>query len=155
MESDAERVEKITRILFFYNHENCNNELRRRQIILRYLEIKIRRQRKILQVSATLLSQLFKLKQLVQSLNKKQRKKRSCGKHIRNKGWWATVSTSYNDERFKQAFRVSRTTFEYISQKTSPLLLKEETGAGTICPEERLAIALYKIGRGDYNYTIG
>ena len=92
MESDAERIEKINKILFFYVHESCNNELRRRQIILRYLEIKIGRQRRILRVSATLLSQFFKLKELVQSLSKKQRKKRSCGKHIRNKGWWATVS---------------------------------------------------------------
>ena len=144
IKSDAERIEKINKILFFYVHESCNNELRRRQII----EIKIRRQRKILQVSATL--KFFKLKQLVQSLSKKQRKK-----HIRNKGLWAIVSTSYKDERFKQAFRVSRTTFDYMSQKTSPLLPKEEIGAGTICPEERLAIALYKIGRGDYNNTIG
>ena len=75
MESGAERIEKINKILFFYVHESYNNELRRRQIILRYLEIKIRRQRKILQVSATLLSQFFKLKQLVQRLNKKQKKK--------------------------------------------------------------------------------
>ena len=80
--------------------------MRRRQII----EIKIRRQRKILQVSATL--KFFKLKQLVQSLSKKQRKK-----HIRNKGLWAIVSTSYKDERFKQAFRVSRTTLIIYHKK--------------------------------------
>ena len=42
MESDAERIEKINKILFFfYVHESCNNELIRRQIILRYLEIKL------------------------------------------------------------------------------------------------------------------
>ena len=50
MESDAERIEKINKILFFFCvHESCNNELRRRQII----EIKIRRQRKILQTKTT------------------------------------------------------------------------------------------------------
>ena len=32
--------------------------------------------------------------------------------------------------------------------------MKEETGAGAISHEERLAITLYKIGREDYNYTI-
>ena len=41
MESDAERIKKINKILFFYVYESCNNELIRRQIILRYLEIKL------------------------------------------------------------------------------------------------------------------
>ena len=35
------------------------------------------------------------------------------------------------------------------------ILLKEDAGVGSISPDKRLAITLYKLGRGDYNYTIG
>ena len=155
MESDADRNMRLNKILILYLYERYRYELKNRQNIIRYLEIKIRKQPQILQVSTTLLKQCLSLQQLKQDLNKKKRRKRSCGKHIRNKGWWNTVSVSYNDERFKQTFRVSKTTFDYILQRIAPLLVKEETGAGAISPEERLAITLYKIGRGDYNYTIG
>ena len=61
----------------------------------------------------------------------------------------------YNDERFKQAFRISRNTFHYILQKVGLTILKEDNGFGSISPDESLAITLYKLGRGDSNYTIG
>ena len=65
------------------------------------------------------------------------------------------MNTLYNEERFKQAFRISRNTFHYILQKAGPAILKKDTVVGLISPDERLAITLYKLGRGDYNYTIG
>ena len=69
-------------------------------------------------------------------------------------GLWDTLNTLYNKERFKEAFRVSRNTFHYILQKAGPAILKKDTVVGLISPDKRLAITLYKLGRGDYNYTI-
>ena len=40
-------------------------------------------------------------------------------------------------------------------QKVGPAILKEDTGVGSLSPDERLAITLYKLGRRDCNYTIG
>ena len=54
-----------------------------------------------------------------------------------------------------EAFRISRNTFHYIFQKVGPAILKEDTGVGSISPDERLAITLSKLGWEDYNYTIG
>ena len=65
------------------------------------------------------------------------------------------MNTLYNEERFKEAFRISRNTFHFILQKVGPAILKEDTGVGLISPDERLAITLYKLGKGDYSYTIG
>ena len=45
--------------------------------------------------------------------------------------------------------------FHYILQKVGPAVLKEDTGIGSISLKEHLAITLYKLGRGDYNYTVG
>ena len=88
-------------------------------------------------------------------LNYKCERIRSRGRHYRNKGWWSTVNTLYNEERFKQAFRVSRATFKFILEKIESTITKEDTGLGAIQADERLAITLFKLGRGDYNYTIG
>ena len=40
-------------------------------------------------------------------------------------------------------------------KKVGPAILKEDTGVGSISPDERLAMIPYKLGKGDYNYTIG
>ena len=62
---------------------------------------------------------------------------------------------SLQRERLKQASRISRNTFHYILQKVGPAIWNENTGVGSISPDERLAITLYKLGRRDYNYFIG
>ena len=50
-------------------------------------------------------------------------------------------------ERFKKAFGISLATFRYILDRVE-LILKD------ISPDERLAICLYRLGRGDYYYRI-
>ena len=52
------------------------------------------------------------------------------------------MNTLYNEERFKQAFRISRNTFHYILQTVGPAILKEDAGVGSISPDERLVITL-------------
>ena len=54
-----------------------------------------------------------------------------------------------------KTFRVSRKAFSYISGKIRHLLERETVAEQPVSPEERLAICLCRLGRGDYSYTIG
>ena len=83
-----------------------------------------------------------------------QRKPRSCRRHIRNTGWWETVWTTYSDKRFKQTIRVSRETFLFILDHIKHDLQKYDLAEEPISPETRLGICLYRLGRGDYLFTI-
>ena len=91
---------------------------------------------------------------LVKLLEKNGRKKRLCRRFTRNRGWWDTVKNSYNEEIFKEMFRMSRGTFYYILGKIEPVIVKEHNVEAPIPPDMRLAIYIYKLTRGDYNYTI-
>ena len=51
-------------------------------------------------------------------------------------------------------FRMSRGTFYYILGKIEPVIVKEHNVEAPIPPDMRLAIYIYKLTRGDYNYTI-
>ena len=79
---------------------------------------------------------------------------RSCRRLPRNNGWWETVASEYDDKRFKETFRISRQTFQYILCKIRPFIEKDVVSEMPIQPEMRLAVTLYKLARGDYNYTI-
>ena len=79
---------------------------------------------------------------------------RSCRRLIRNCGWWDLVWNSYSDERFKKTFRVSKNTFNFILSRIRHDLERETVNEDPISPECRLGICLYRLGRGDYYYTI-
>ena len=64
------------------------------------------------------------------------------------------VWSTYSEERFKKTFRVSRGTFQHILGKLYNFLMKGTVNEEPISPECRLAICLYRLGRGDYLYTI-
>ena len=64
------------------------------------------------------------------------------------------MKNSYNEERFKEMFRMSRGTFYYILGKIEPVIVKKHNFETPIPPDMRLAICIYKLTRGDYNYTI-
>ena len=72
----------------------------------------------------------------------------------RNGGWWELVWTNYSDERFKKTFRVSKDTFQFILERLYASLKKETVTEEPISPECRLAVFLYRLGKGDYIYTI-
>ena len=71
----------------------------------------------------------------------------------RNQGWFEALN-AYSNKRFKEALRVSRDTFSYILRNIRHGLERKTLVEEPISPEERLAIALYRYGRGDYCYTI-
>ena len=72
----------------------------------------------------------------------------------RNTGWWDIVWNTYSPYRFKKTFRVSRETFEYLLNRIRPSLERQSITEDAISPEFRLAVCLYRLGRGDYYYTI-
>lgn len=79
---------------------------------------------------------------------------RACRRLSRNGGWWELVWSTYSDERFKKTFRLSRDTFQLILGRCYESLKKETIAEEPISPECRLAVCLYRLGRGDYLYTI-
>ena len=79
---------------------------------------------------------------------------RSCRRLVRNTGWWENVWNNYSEARFKKTFRISRVTFRYILDRIEPILARQTLTEDPISPDERLAICLYRLGRGDYYYTI-
>ena len=72
---------------------------------------------------------------------------RSCRRLIRNGGWWHLVGTSYSDKRFKQTFRVSRGTFQYILYQFRADIEKQVVTEESLPAECRLAICLHRLGR--------
>ena len=68
----------------------------------------------------------------VQVLNTRRVRLCSLGRHTHNGGWYTTVNREYNEERFKQVFRVSRATFNHILEQILPFIRKEDTGMGSI-----------------------
>ena len=81
-------------------------------------------------------------------------RRRSCRRLIRNEGWWHKVWTTYSDVRFKKTLRVSLATFHFILSRVGNVLQRQTVTEEPISPEERLGICLYRLGRGDYYYTI-
>ena len=79
---------------------------------------------------------------------------RSCRRLGRNLGWFNLVWTTYSDERFKKTFRVSRGTFNLILARIWHVLERDTVSEEPISPECRLALCLYRLGRGDYYYTV-
>ena len=82
------------------------------------------------------------------------RKERVCRRFVRNTGWWE-VTREGTDSDFKKKFRIGRNTFYYILEQIRERIVKEEVTETPICPEMRLGICLYKLARGDYNFTVG
>ena len=79
---------------------------------------------------------------------------RSCRRLTRNTGWWENAWNNYSEARFKKTFRISRSTFKYILNRIGPFLARETVTEDPISPELRLALCLYRLGRGDYLYTV-
>ncbi len=79
---------------------------------------------------------------------------RSCRRFPRNTGWWEQVWHTYDNKRFKQTLRVSKKTFTLILSRIRVRLERQTLCEEPISPELRLAICLYRLGRGDYLYSI-
>ena len=133
-----------------------------KHIILQYFQVRNisnTRQNMIIRAITAAKSRRYKLMKLLLLLSMEIRNQqvpriRSCRRLPRNNGWWETVASEYDDKRFKETFRISRQTFQYILCKIRPFIEKDVVSEMPIQPEMRLAVTLYKLARGDYNYTI-
>jgi hypothetical protein len=84
---------------------------------------------------------------------------RACRRKLRRIGWWESVWNAYSDKRFKKTFRISKVTFNYILDRIKADIQRKQPGRWgfveePISPACRLGIALYRLARGDYYYTI-
>ena len=86
--------------------------------------------------------------------SREARKQRTCRRLPRNTGWWNNVKDHYSNARFKKTFRVSRETFSFILERIKHEIQKKSLTEEPIPAEIRLAVCLYRLGRGDYLYTI-
>ena len=80
--------------------------------------------------------------------------RRSCKRLVRNRKWWDLVWITYSDEHFKKTLRVSRATFDYILSRIRHKLQRQTLCEEPISPKFRLGLCLYRLGRGDYFYSI-
>ena len=129
-----------------------DNIMKQRRRQLRQNTLLLYLKKRALMLRTFLLCSLF----LTRSLAELARKPRirSCRRLIRNPGWWENVWQNYTSSRFKLTFRISRETFSFILDRIRPELERKTVVEEPISPECRLAICLYRLGRGDYPYTI-
>ena len=107
-----------------------------------------------LQQKRRLIIKLLLLIVLILSHENAIRVYRSCRRLPRSTGWWNIVWHQYSDARFKKLFRVSRATFLFILSRIEHDLERETVTEEPISTAFRLAMCLYRHGRGDYYYTI-
>ena len=127
-----------------------NEQRRRRRLLQESLAIATARRQLLLKTCLLVLLLIFKGKCSTERVCH-----RSCRRLLRaNTGWWRMVWESYSDKRFKQTFRVNRSTFNIILSRIRHRLERETVTEEPISPEFRLAICLYRLARGDYIYSI-
>ena len=137
--------------LFMLYRQQRNNYVARKRRILAAVILKLQKRKQLfLKVLNLIRHKISLLETLPQ---KRMRRARRFQKNSVN--WWTTVSKTYSDKRFRQTFRVSRTTFYFVLSKIERRIRKEFVVEAPINPDQRLAICFYRLARGDYLYTIG
>ena len=133
------------------NSSLLNSVIRARQkrkSIESALHVLINRRQQLIQASCVLVLLLLS------GRNASTTVRRSCRRLGRNKGWWDIVWRTYSNARFKKTFRVSRNTLTFILDRIRPVLERQTVAEEPVDPGQRLAICLYRLGRGTYYYTI-
>ena len=121
---------------------------KKRFALTTYLNLAIAKRKSLLKVCLIILLFILNGRKNRGHLN------RSCRRLQRNSGWWDIVWNVYDDSRFKKAFRITKETFLYILGKIRHVIERNTVNEILISPEQRLAICLFRLGRGDYLYTI-
>ena len=81
---------------------------------------------------------------------REQRRKRSCRRFVRNKGWWETVRDTFGPDRFSQTFRMCWETINFILDHVYDKMIKNTLVEEPIAPECRLAITIYKLAQASF-----
>ena len=99
-----------------------NNYLNRRKRILTSIYINLMRRRKVI---LSLLTAINAQSTVIADFVRPKEVLRSCRRRIRNSGWWDVVWNTYDDERFKQTFRLSKDTFNHVLSHIRERITKE------------------------------
>ena len=142
---------KLETVLYTYMEQRKKRRRRRRNLIAGIIQSLKDRNGKLHQINFTL---TFCLTLLENQLFTKKRNRRFRRLPRSNTFWWESVWNSYSDDRFKQTFRVSRSTFTFVLSHIRHKLVKEYVAEELISPEKHLGICLYRLARGDYLYTV-
>ncbi|XP_065070679.1 uncharacterized protein LOC135695493 [Rhopilema esculentum] len=129
-------------------------ERSRRRALQQSIIISFLRRRIVLKAFLLILLLLLYDKVVVQPRREARRRQRTCRRLPRNTGWWNNVKDHYSNARFKKTFRVSRETFSFILERVKHDIEKKSLTEKPIPAEIHLAVCLYRLGRGDYLYTI-
>eukprot|EP00795_Rhopilema_esculentum_P015916 gene15916-7250_t len=129
-------------------------ERSRRRALQQSVIISFLRRRIVLKAYLLILLLLLYDKVVVQPRREARRRQRTCRRLPRNTGWCNNVKDHYSNARFKKTFRVSRETFSFILERVKHDIEKKSLTEKPIPAEIRLAVCLYRLGRGDYLYTI-
>ena len=71
-----------------------------------------------------------------------------------NCGWFQTVWSPYDNERFKSCFQISREAFNFILNRTGHHLAHDAQAEEPILPQKRLGICLFRLNWCDYYHVI-
>ena len=129
--------------------QSKNSWLGRRKRLLKFISAQLQRRRTLLKLHSYISRNLCE-----EHKQKIVKRKKRCRRFPKNTGWWDQVQQCYDEGRFKQTFRVSRETFDFIVSRIKDDIAKKETAETPLSPEMRLAVCLYKLSRGDYNFTV-
>ena len=141
------KTQEAQRAVVLYNmeREKCR---KRHTRILKMLEYFTRRRRVLL--NSMLPLQLISASLL--SISQERPRKLRGARQVHQSGWWKMAWEQFTEERFKKTFRLGRETFSWLILQIGDAVKKEDTGQGCIEPDERLAMCLYRLTRGDYLY---
>ena len=103
---DGRKTEKKLQktFIFFYLQLKRNKLISRRNLV-RFLELKLKNKQRLIKACLERFVQFVNIYHQLQNLHDGGRI-HLCRRHYRNVGWWNTVNTLYNEERFKQAFSI-------------------------------------------------
>ena len=73
------------------------------------------------------------------------------------KVWWRNAYQNWEDDQFKERFRINRETFNFILQTIEPYITKTPTNIvpDPIEPEKQLALTIYRLAHGVSFLVIG
>ena len=106
--------------LFMLYRRQRNNYIARKRRILAAIILKLQKRKRCFLKLFNLIKHKINL---LQSLPQK-RMGRARRFQKSNVNWWTTLSKTYSDERFRQTFWVSRTTFHFVLSKVEHRICK-------------------------------
>lgn len=115
---------------------------RRRRIMTRALQYLVMKTKRLLQLGVFLILLIVSGRRAVTGIS------RSCRRLSKNTGCWEKVWNTYSEAR------VSRSTFNHLLTQIRHKLERQTINEDPLSPELRLAICLYRLGRGTCFYTI-